>query len=162
MTILQINFSDVNDAELRSIPDFMQELASVIVTKLNTKINRKKIKLRLNYMLEDAEWVNWLPNLKYNTTIDDIINAIGKSITVREYKNNTWKLEVLEDIKIPNSITPISRFIRFFNYGDNVYHPTGFFTNLSGELRGNKIYSYWNLYLRTIGIYETNASLAVF
>lgn len=152
MVIFQIKFTDVSEEEQILIPDFIQELASVYITKLRTKINRKKIKLRLNYIKEEADWMNWLPNLKYNTSVDDIIEAISKSFTVKQYKDNTWKLEASSAILIPNSITPIARFMRFFNYGDSKYHATGFFTNMISELHGSKINLYWNLYLRNVGI----------
>lgn len=147
MVILQMQFKDVRDDEQMCIVDFLQWLISIISGNLTTKVMRKKIRLRLTYVQDNVNWITWLPNKRYNTSVDDMIDAMVKSFTVKQYKDNVWKIETSDMVQIPNSITPISKFIRFLNYGDSKFPATGVFTNLCSELHGSKIKGYWDLFI---------------
>lgn len=147
MVILQFQFTDLTDNEQEIIPDFCKFLKYLMLAKLNTKINRKKISLRLKYIIEEASWVKWDNNKKYNTDLNDVIDAIMKSIVAVPYKNNIWKIEVNSNILIPNSYTSIDRLIRFLNYGDTKCKATGMFTNLEHEYNYKKLCSIWTFYV---------------
>ena len=147
MMILQFQFTNLDEKEKEIIPDFCEFVKNLMLAKLNTKINRKKISLRLKYMEEEARWINWNNNKKYSTSVEDIINSIMESIVAVPYKNNLWKIEVNSNELIPNSYTSIDRLIRFLNYGDTKYKATGIFTNLEHEYRHQKLNAIWNYFI---------------
>lgn len=147
MMILQFQFTNLQEDEKEIIPDFCEFLKSLMLAKLNTKINRKKISLRLKYIEEEAKWINWDNNRKYNTSVQDIIETIMKAIIAVPYKNNLWKIEVDANVLIPDSYTSIDRLIRFLNYGDIKCKATGMFTNLEHEYKHQKLNAMWNYYI---------------
>ena len=147
MMILQFQFTNLEENEKEIIPDFCEFLKSLMLAKLNTKINRKKISLRLKYLEEEVSWINWNGSKKYDTTTSDLIDTIIKSIRAVPYKNNLWKIEVDGNILIPNSYTSIDRLVRFLNYGDIKCRATGMFTNLEHEYRHQKLSAMWNYYV---------------
>lgn len=144
MVILQFQFSGLSDDEREIIPEYCDYLKEVVLAKLNTKINRKKISLRLKYIEEEATWIDWVKNKKYNITVQDIIDSIYEAIIVVPYKNNLWKLEVNSNVCIPNSYTSIDRLIRFLNYGDLKCRATGIFTNIENEYNHKQLNAIWN------------------
>lgn len=147
MMILQFQFANLQENEKKIVPDFCEFLKDLMLAKLNTKINRKKISLRLKYIEEDVNWINWNSSKKYDTNVSNIINSIINSIIAIPYKNNIWKLEIDSNVLIPNSCTSIDKLIRFLNYGDNKFKATGIFTNLEHEYRHQRLNAIWNYYV---------------
>lgn len=157
MMILQFQFTNLTEKERELIPNFCEFFKNMILVKLNTKINRKKISLRLKYMEEEASWIDWESNKKYNTSVTDIIDTISQSIIAVPYKNNVWKIEINSNVLIPNSYTSIDRLVRFLNYGDTKYKATGMFTNIEHEYRHQKLNALWNWFiLKELG-YNTSS-----
>ena len=145
MMILQFQFIDLQDNERTLIPDFCESIKQIILAKLSTKTNMKKISLRLKYIEEgNVKWVSWQPHRKYDTTVMELIESIVDSIKIVPYKNNVWKLETDNVTVIPNSYTLIDKFIRFLNYGDNECKATGIFTDIEHEYRYQKLNALWN------------------
>ena len=148
MIILQFQFIDLQEDERTVIPDFCESLKQLILSKLNTKINMKKISLRLKYIEDgNVNWVSWQSNRQYNTTTMELISVIVDSIRVVPYKNNIWKLETDNTTVIPNSYTLIDKFIRFLNYGDNKCNATGIFTNIEHEYRHQRLNALWHYFI---------------
>lgn len=146
MMIIQFQFTHTTDDEQELIPYFCDWLSSVLYSNIDTKINRKKISLRLDYIINKAQWINW-NNDKYNITVSEIMSAIHDSITYEQYRNNTWKMIINPNILIPHSNTSIDRLVRFLNFGDNVQRATGIFTNLEREYNYSKLNILWNMYV---------------
>lgn len=140
------------------IPSFNNWLCDVIFSKLNTKINRKKISLRLNYILDSVDWVTWKKD-KYNLTVSEIVNAIYSSLMCEEYKNNLYQLRINTNVLIPHSVTSIDRLIRFINYGDNKQRATGIFSNLEHEFNHKELNNLWQLYLLKSGLGMTDSTI---
>jgi len=162
MMILQFQFTNLEDNEKEIIPDFCEFLKDLMLAKLNTKINRKKISLRLKYIEEEAKWINWDNNKKYNTSVTDIIESISQSIIAVPYKNNLWKIEIDGNVLIPNSFTSIDRLARFLNYGDIKCRATGIFTNLEHEYRHQKLNAIWNYFIvKELGYNPTSNIITV-
>ena len=65
MVLLQFKFINLTDDEQQLISAFNTWLCDVVFNKIYTKINRKKVSLRLNYILNDVRWIQWQNN-KYN------------------------------------------------------------------------------------------------
>ena len=145
MVILQFQFTNINEDDKENIPDFCEFFIDRILETLNTKMNIKKIHLRLKY-LYDASWINWYGDKKYDTTATSLLQAVNSSLRAVPYKDNLWKIEVDPNILIPNSSTSIDRFIRYLNYGDLKSRPTGLFTKLENYFNHNKIRQLWNYY----------------
>ena len=148
MMILQFQFIDLQEEEQNVIPDFCESVKQLILAKLKSKINMKKISLRLKYIEEgNVNWVSWQPHKQYNTTTIELIETIVDSIKVVPYKNNIWKLETDNATVIPNSYTLMDKFIRFLNYGDNKCKATGIFTDIEHEYRHQRLNALWNYYI---------------
>lgn len=155
MLIKQIQFTETTEEENEAIPGFLNWLCKQMYSTMNTKINRKKIQLRINYLYK-ARWVNWIKS-SY-TDVQTLMETIYSSFCFEEYKNNIWKINTDSNIIIPNTTTSIDRFIRFLDYGDTKYSPTGIFNNLKMEYSWAKINTLWKMYLLTekqIGITDS-------
>ena len=151
MMIIQFQFTNTTDDEQELIPYFCDWLCSILYSNIDTKINRRKIDLRLDYIIEKAQWVNWGAD-KYNLTVSEIMYAIHNSITYKQYRNNNWKIIINPNILIPHSTTSIDRLVRFLNYGDNFQRATGIFTNLEREYNHNRLNTLWNMFvLKNLG-----------
>lgn len=155
MMLVQMQFTDITEPERDLIPDFCEWLCSVIFSDVNNKINRKKISLRMKYILESVDWVNWNSD-KYSLTTMDILNSIKDAITFNEYKNNIWKIEINPNIIIPYSNTSIDRLVRFLNFGDSKQRGTGMFS-LEKKYDYKKLNSLWQIFLiRNLGTMTTS------
>ena len=138
MMLIQFQFMDIDEDDLEAIKQ--------IINTIDTKINRLKINARLSYIINKVSWINWNGSNRYNTTADDLMNAIKDSIIATEYKNNLWKIEIDSTKLIPNSSTSIDRFIRFLNYGDSYTRATGIFTKLEKDFNHIKLMSLWKYF----------------
>lgn len=143
MNILQFQVTNTTEKELDIVDDFCYWLCDQIFEYINTKINRKKIQLRLNYLYQ-VPWIEW-SNKKYIDT-QSIMSAIYNSLMCEEHKNNTFVIKIDMNVTIPNTYTSIDRLIRFINYGDNKCKPTGIFTNLQHDFKHNRLNTLWKIY----------------
>lgn len=146
MMILQYQFTNIDEDDKDIMADFGKFIIQRILETINTKINRKKIGLRLKYMIEEAQWINWYGSKKYDTSVQDLMQAIADSFRAVPYKDNLWKIEIDQTVLIPNSSTTIDRFIRFLNYGDINNRATGIFTKIENNFNHNKLMTLWQFY----------------
>ena len=145
MTILQMQFLNLSDNEVKQVSDFCNWLCNVIFAKINSKINKLKIDSRLDYILYKVTWINWKSN-KEKITVNQIMETIFESLTYKEYRNNIWKLEINSDILIPYSNSSIERLVRFLDYGNNDVKGMGLFSVLQNEFNHKKLNSLWQIY----------------
>ena len=151
MMILQFQILNTTYEEQDQVKEFCYWLCSVLYSKIDTKINRRKISLRINYILEQVTWVKWNSD-KYNLSVSAIMRAIRDSIDIEQQRDNMWKIQINPNVLIPYSNTSIDRLIRFINYGDNKQRATGIFTNLEREFNHKELNSMWQLFiLRNLG-----------
>lgn len=80
--------------------------------------------MRINYLYQ-VKWIDWI-NTKYIDT-QSIMEAIYDSFIYKQRKDNTWIIEIDNNIKIPNTYTSIGKLIRFLNSGDINLKGTGMF-----------------------------------
>jgi len=146
MVILQYQFTNIDEQDVSVMDSFGEFVIQRILETINTKINRKKISIRLKYMIEEAHWINWYGSKKYNTSVQDLIQAIADSFRVVRYKDNLFKIEIDSNVMIPNSSTSIDRFVRFLNYGDINNKATGIFTKIENVFNHNKLMALWQFY----------------
>ena len=146
MMLIQFQFMDIDEDDLEAIPEYCGYVINQIINTIDTKINRLKINARLSYIINKVSWINWNGSNRYNTTADDLMNAIKDGIIATEYKNNLWKIEIDSTKLIPNSSTSIDRFIRFLNYGDSYTRATGIFTKLEKDFNHIKLMSLWKYF----------------
>lgn len=144
MMILQYQILDTSEEELEVIPKFNQWLCDQIFEYINTKINRRKIQLRLNYMYK-VPWIQW-KGTKYLDELD-IMNYIYKSLKYTEHKDNLFIIETNIDIKIPNTNTCIDRLIRFLEYGDRQIKPINMLSKMEQSFNHSKLNSLWRLFV---------------
>ena len=145
MLITQFQFKEVDDEkEYKIMEDFCVWLIRKMSQEINTKINRRKIQLRIPYLYK-VDWIQW-ENKKKDLTVDILLQCIFNSISVQRYRKNIWKIQTNNKILIPGTYTSIDRFIRFLNYGDNHINGTGIFTKLEQNYRFHNLNSLWKLY----------------
>lgn len=146
MMILQFQFTNIDEEDAEVIPDFCNFVIDCILETINTKMNLKKIQLRMKYLYDEASWINWYGSKRYDTSALDLLQTVGSSLRAVPYKDNLWKIEVDPNVLIPNSSTSIDRFIRYLNYGDLKSRPTGIFTRIENYFDHSKLKQLWNLY----------------
>lgn len=152
MMILQYKFNNVlNDNEYDIIPGFGNWICQQICTKINTKLIRRKIQLRINY-LYTVPWIQWTKH-KY-LDVDMIMNTIFKAIYVEQYRKNTWRIRINSNINIPNTNTSIDRLVRFLEFGDINHKSINMFNNIKQYYNNNKLDTLYNMYcLNNLGYY---------
>ena len=91
MLILQYQFTEFTTEEYEEIPIFNTWLCDAIFSKINTKVNRRKIELRLNYLLDTVDWIDWKKS-KYDITVSELMNAIRQSIVWQKKRKNIYNI----------------------------------------------------------------------
>ena len=156
MLIKQIQFTNCTEEELELIPDFLEWLIDNMYAKLNTKINRRKIQLRIKYLLQ-VPWIRW--NKKTDITdTQTIMQCIYDSFSYEEQNHGLWVLTTNSNIILPNTSTSFDRIIRFIEYGDMKFNATGMFNKLKKEYDYYKINNLWKTFILTkyqIGITDS-------
>lgn len=147
MLLLQYQYVDITSEQERELfEDFGDWLCEMFYAQLNTRINRRKISLRMKY-LYDVSWIAWHKNKMYDTGVNDIMQAIKQAIVCTPHRNNVWTIHINNNVLIPNSNTSIDRVIRFLNYGDMKYKATGMFTNITSFYRHDKLNGLWKMFV---------------
>lgn len=142
--ILQFQITNITEDERDMIPEFCKWIINKMYIEMNTKINRRKIQLRINY-LYTVPWISWKSRKYIDTQI--IMDTIYKSITYKEYKDNIWKVDIDDSILIPGTATSISRLVRFINSGDSNMLGTGMFSTIENRYKGPELMSLWKVFI---------------
>lgn len=144
MLIRQFQFTNISDEELDLIEDFCEWLCQQMFSYINTKINRRKIQLRINYLYK-VHWINW--NKTSYIDVDSIMKAIEESFSYEEYRNNIWKIQTNSKILIPGTSTLMDRLIRFLDFGDSVHLGTGIFSSIKKYYDAKKLNQMWKIFI---------------
>ena len=144
MLIRQFQFINISDEEIELIPDFCEFLCQTMFEKIDTKINRRKIQLRISYLYK-VPWIEWKRNEVIG--VKEIMKSIFDSFSYDEYKNNIWKIYTNSNVYIPNTYTLMDRLIRFLDFGDMNYHATGMFSTLKKEYNAKKLNTLWQIFI---------------
>lgn len=157
MMICQFQFPGTQtEQELEIIPDFCYWICDHIYTRLNTKINRRKIQLRINY-LYTVPWMKW-SSQKYIDE-DIILNTIHKALYCEQYRYNIWRIRINKDILVPNTNTSIDTLVRFLEYGDRNVKAMGMFTKLRIHFIHKKLNILYKIYCNNRLGYYTNTNI---
>lgn len=101
--------------------------------------NRESIQLRLD-LLQNASWMKWIGKPK-KITAESFISYVNSCLSYTVRQNNF--LIYIDDRKLlPGSYTPISKVIRYIDYGNELVPGCMFFTSI---LRGYRksIDTFW-------------------
>ena len=138
-----MQFESLTDEEYKRIPDFLNWLCNKIYLYLCRSVNRKKIRLRLNY-LKKVNWINWIDNK--DISVNEIMLAIKNSLKVSR-KKTIWEISFNDNVMIPHTRTPITRLIRFLDYGDNKVHGTGMIQYIKRRFSVIQLNKWWIAYI---------------
>lgn len=144
MYIKQFQFFDIDENEQEIIPDFCEWLYLQIYQIINTRINRRKIQLRLNY-IQTVRWMHW--KRKDVISVSEILELIFESLRYKSDNVNRWTIYTNSDIIIPNSYTSMDRLIRFINFGDINFKGTGMFTQFENYFSKQKLNNLWRIFV---------------
>lgn len=158
MLILQYQFTEFTTEEYEEIPIFNTWLCDAIFSKINTKVNRRKIELRLNYLLDTVDWIDWKKS-KYDITVSELMNAIRQSIIWQKKRKNIYNIIIDTNILIPHSYTSIEKFIKFLEYGDIKHKATGIISTLENDFNHTELLSMWQMLLYKDGLGITNSKI---
>ena len=158
MLILQYQFTEFTSGEYKEIPVFNNMLCDVIFSKINTKVNRRKIELRLDYLLNKVDWIDWKKS-KYEITVSELMSAIQRSIIWQKKRKNIFNIIIDTNVLIPHSYTPIEKFIKFLEYGNNKFKATGIISTLENQFNHTELMSLWQLLLYKDGLGITNSKI---
>lgn len=157
MLIKQIQFTNCTEQELAIIPDFLEWLIDNIYTALNTKLNRRKIQLRLKYLYE-VPWIHWIKQDIIDT--QTIMECIYDSFSYEEENLGVWVLNTNANVIVPNTTTSIDRIIRFLEFGDAKFSGTGMLNKIKSEYKFYKLNNLWKTFiLSKYGIGITDSKL---
>lgn len=143
MIILKFEYTDQSDIELEHMNLFCDWLCDLIYANINTPINKKKISLRIDYLMT-AKWISWNKNAVITAT--DIISLIRKSM-IHTIKEDVVEIKIDGTTQIPNSNTLLERLLRFLEYGDINTRPTNMFHIAVQELTPNRLFYLWNVFI---------------
>ena len=158
MLILQYQFTEFTSNEYKEIPLFNNMLCDVIFSKINTKVNRRKIELRLDYLLNKVDWIDWKKS-KYEITVSELMSAIHRSIIWQKKRKNIFNIIIDTNVLIPHSYTSIEKFIKFLEYGNNKFKATGIISTLENQFNHTELMSLWQLLLYKDGLGITNSKI---
>lgn len=144
MIIFQFQFVDIeSEKEQEIMEDFCKWLCEEIYSRINTKVNRRKIQLRIKYLFT-VPWITWKGTPYID--VETIMRSIKESLTYKQYRKNVWRIVTNTNKVIPNTVTSMDRLIRFLNYGDKNAGATGILTLLQKYFDYNQLQSSWRLY----------------
>lgn len=144
MIILQYQLTNTTEEELELIPEFNDWICTQIFENINTKLNRRKIQLRLDYIYK-VPWIQWT-NTKYLDE-SDIMNSIYESLITVEHRDKIFIIQTDINMKIPNTNTSMDRLIRFFEFGDRNIRPMNMISKISQQFNHMKLNGLWNLFV---------------
>lgn len=151
MMITQFQFTNIvdEDESVEIIPDFCNWLCDILYSYIDTKLNRRKIQLRIKYLYE-VPWLKWVKT-KYTDT-QTILETFGKSLIVEQYRKGIWRIRTNTVTELPGTLSSVDRIIRFIEYGDSTIPGTGIITKASYKITGINLQTLWKTYcLKELG-----------
>ncbi len=137
--IVRMQFQDLTDDEHKLIREFLKWLCEKIFIYLNREANRKRIRMRLEY-IKKLGWISWIDTK--DITEDEILQAIKQSFRIRKRKL-TWYIEFDDRVMIPHTKTPITKLIRFIDHGDGIVAGTGMIQFVKRQFNVIQLNKWW-------------------
>lgn len=141
--LVRMRFENLTDDEYKMIRGFLNWLCEKIFIYLNRDANRKRIEVRLEY-IKKARWVDWVGSK--DITVDDLMVAIRQCFKVRK-KRLIWEIIFDNRVMIPNTRTPITKFLRFMDNGDNLVRGTGMIQFIRRKFTHLQLNKWWKAYI---------------
>lgn len=144
--ITQFQFTNTvnEDDSIELIPDFCKWLCDILYSYIDTKLNRRKIQLRIKHLYE-VPWIRWSKKPSYTDT-QTILETFRKSLIVEQYRKNIWRLRTDTTTELPNTFSSVDRVVRFIEYGDSQIPGTGIITKASQNIIGINLQTLWKTY----------------
>lgn len=141
--LVRMRFENLTDNERSMIRGFLNWLCDKIFIYLNKDANRKRIEARLEYM-KKVRWVEWIGSK--DITVDMLMEAVRKCFKIRKRKE-LWEIYFDNRVMIPNTRTPITKFLRFMDNGDNIVKGTGMIQFIRRRFNYMQLNKWWKAYV---------------
>lgn len=141
--LVRMRFENLTENEYKMIRGFLKWLCEKIFIYLNRAANRRRIEARLEY-IKKVKWIVWTGSK--DITVDELMNAVHKCFKVRKRKE-LWEIYFDDRVMIPNTITPITKFLRFLDNGDNIVKGTGMIQLVRRNFTHIQLNKWWKSYI---------------
>ncbi len=141
--LVRMQFENLTDDERDRIRDFLNWLCEKIFIYMNRDANKRRIDARLNY-IKRARWIEWISSK--DITTDMIMASIKKCFKIRKRKE-TWEIYFDNRVLIPNTRTPITKFLKFIDNGDNIVKGTGMIQFIRRKFNHVQLNKWWKAYI---------------
>lgn len=141
--LVRMQFENLTDDERDRIRDFLNWLCEKIFIYMNRDANKRRIDARLNY-IKRARWIEWISSK--DITTDMIMASIRKCFKIRKRKE-TWEIYFDNRVLIPNTRTPITKFLKFIDNGDNIVKGTGMIQFIRRKFNHVQLNKWWKAYI---------------
>lgn len=141
--LVRMQFENLTDDERDRIRDFLNWLCEKIFIYMNRDANKRRIDTRLNY-IKRARWIEWISSK--DITTDMIMASIKKCFKIRKRKE-TWEIYFDNRVLIPNTRTPITKFLKFIDNGDNIVKGTGMIQFIRRKFNHVQLNKWWKAYI---------------
>lgn len=141
--LVRMQFENLTDDERDRIRDFLNWLCEKIFIYMNRDANKRRIDVRLNY-IKRARWIEWISSK--DITTDMIMASIKKCFKIRKRKE-TWEIYFDNRVLIPNTRTPITKFLKFIDNGDNIVKGTGMIQFIRRKFNHVQLNKWWKAYI---------------
>ena len=141
--LVRMQFENLTDVERDRIRDFLNWLCEKIFIYMNRDANKRRIDARLNY-IKRARWIEWISSK--DITTDMIMASIKKCFKIRKRKE-TWEIYFDNRVLIPNTRTPITKFLKFIDNGDNIVKGTGMIQFIRRKFNHVQLNKWWKAYI---------------
>lgn len=141
--LVRMRFENLDEPELKYIKGFLNWLCEKIFIYLNREANRKRIEARLEYM-KKVRWINWIGSK--DITVDMLMKSVQQCFKIRKRKE-IWEIYFDDRIMIPNTNTPITKFLRFIDSGDNKVKGTGMIQFIRRRFNHVQLNKWWQTYI---------------
>lgn len=141
--LVRMRFENLTDEERNMIRGFLNWLCDKIFIYLNRAANRRRIEPRLEY-IKKVRWIEWTG--PKDITIDMLMEAVRKCFKIRKRKE-LWEIYFDNRVMIPNTNTPITKFLRFMDNGDNIVRGTGMIQFIRRRFTHIQLNKWWQAYI---------------
>lgn len=141
--LVRMRFENLDEQELQYIKGFLNWICEKIFIYLNRVANRKRIEARLEY-IKKVKWISWVGS--QDITTDMLMNAIQQCFKIRKRKE-IWEIYFDDRVMIPNTRTPITKFLRFIDNGDNKVKGTGMIQFIRRRFNHVQLNKWWQTYI---------------
>lgn len=141
--LVRMQFENLTDEEHNMIRGFLNWLCEKIFIYLNRSANRKRIEARLSY-IQRVKWIDWIGSK--DITVDMLMDAIKKCFKIRKRKM-IWEIYFDNRVLIPNTRTPVTKFLRFIDNGDNIVKGTGMIQFIRRKFTHIQLNKWWRAYI---------------